>query len=88
MSATLAKSRPIRGRRTLAALSMVVASTIGFTLISTTSAHASDLSVKATDLPSFGDNGASVVRLQQALTARGFTLRGGITGNFDAATRA
>jgi peptidoglycan hydrolase-like protein with peptidoglycan-binding domain len=93
MFTTLVNSRPIRRlgtpnrRRILSLLSVVVASTIGLTLISSTAVQATFQSAKSTDLPSFGDNGASVVRLQQALVARGFTLRGGITGNFDAATR-
>jgi len=38
-------------------------------------------------LPRFGDNSPEVARLQQAIMARGFTLPGGVTGNFNSATR-
>jgi peptidoglycan hydrolase-like protein with peptidoglycan-binding domain len=39
-------------------------------------------------LPRFGDFGPEVVRLQQAIVARGFTVKGGITGNFSGATKS
>jgi len=39
-------------------------------------------------LPVFGDSGPTVVRLQEALIARGFTLRGGADGVFSATTQA
>jgi len=39
-------------------------------------------------LPVLGDNNADVVRLQQAMVARGFTLRGGVDGVFSARTQA
>jgi len=39
-------------------------------------------------LPVFGDSGPTVVRLQQALIARGFTLKGGADGVFSATTQA
>ena len=38
-------------------------------------------------LPRLGDTSPDVTRLQQAIVARGFTLRGGITGSFNEATR-
>ena len=40
----------------------------------------------ATQLPKRGDAGPEVVRLQQAIVARGFTLVGGITGEFNGQT--
>lgn len=40
----------------------------------------------ATQLPQRGDAGPEVVRLQQAIVARGFTLVGGITGEFNGQT--
>jgi len=40
----------------------------------------------ATQLPKRGDVGPEVVRLQQAIVARGFTLVGGITGEFNGQT--
>ena len=39
-------------------------------------------------LPRLGDTSPDVTRLQQAIVARGFTLRGGITGSFNEATRS
>ena len=39
-------------------------------------------------LPIYGDSGATVVRLQEALMSRGFTLRGGADGVFSATTQA
>jgi peptidoglycan hydrolase-like protein with peptidoglycan-binding domain len=37
--------------------------------------------------PKFGQSGAAVVALQNAIMGNGFTLQGGATGNFDARTR-
>lgn len=87
MLTILRKRRPVRLRRVLSVLSVVIASAIGVTGISGTAVQASSSAIVTSDLPTFGDNGASVVRMQQAIIARGFTLRGGITGNFDAVTR-
>ena len=39
-------------------------------------------------LPVYGDSGATVVRLQEALMSRGFTLKGGADGVFSATTQA
>ena len=38
-------------------------------------------------LPVYGDSGSTVVRLQEALIARGFTLKGGVDGVFSASTQ-
>ncbi len=51
-----------------------------------TSAAAS--STRSAMYPAFGDTGDDVVRLQQAMVARGFTLKGGIDGQFSARTQA
>lgn len=87
MDATLNNSRPIRRFGALSVLFIVIASTFGVTLASGASAHAGPSVIVISDLPKFGENGASVVRLQQAIIARGFTIRGGVTGKFDAVTR-
>ena len=42
----------------------------------------------STVLPVLGDSGATVVRMQEALIARGFTLKGGANGVFSATTQA
>ena len=39
-------------------------------------------------LPVLGDSGATVVRMQEALIARGFTLKGGADGVFSASTQS
>ncbi len=41
-----------------------------------------------TVLPVLGDSGATVVRMQEALIARGFTLKGGADGVFSTTTKA
>ena len=38
-------------------------------------------------LPVYGDSGSTVIRLQEALIARGFTLKGGVDGVFSASTQ-
>ena len=39
-------------------------------------------------LPVFGDSGSTVIRLQEALISRGFTLKGGADGSFSNTTRS
>ena len=60
----------------------VVAGSILSLAMSTTNANAATES-----LPVFGDSGASVIQLQEALISRGFTLKGGADGVFSATTR-
>jgi murein DD-endopeptidase MepM/ murein hydrolase activator NlpD len=45
-------------------------------------------STRSAIYPAFGDTGDDVVRLQQAMVARGFTLKGGVDGQFSARTQA
>jgi peptidoglycan hydrolase-like protein with peptidoglycan-binding domain len=69
----------------------ILSSTFGIASIalSTTSASASPvISAAPTALPKFGDNGPEVVRLQEAIMARGFTIKGGVTGSYSEATRS
>ena len=57
--------------------------------ISTTSASASPVvSASVVQLPQFGDSGPEVVRLQEAIMARGFSIKGGVTGQYSDATRS
>ena len=44
-------------------------------------------SAATTGLPVYGDSGPTVVRLQEALISRGFTLKGGADGKFSKTTR-
>lgn len=62
----------------------VVSSTTG----TSPTAKASPSSQIATAYPKFGDQSDDVVRLQQAMVARGFTLKGGVDGQFSARTQA
>jgi peptidoglycan hydrolase-like protein with peptidoglycan-binding domain len=69
----------------------ILSSTIGIAgiALSTTSASASPVTTAIpAALSKFGDNGPEVVRLQEAILARGFTLKGGVTGTFSQATRS
>ncbi len=69
----------------------ILSSTFGIASIalSTTSASASPvISAAPATLPKFGDNGPEVVRLQEAIMARGFTIKGGVTGSYSEATRS
>jgi peptidoglycan hydrolase-like protein with peptidoglycan-binding domain len=69
----------------------ILSSTFGIASVamSTTSASASSaISAAPAALPKFGDNGPEVIRLQQAILARGFTIKGGVTGSYSEATRS
>ena len=69
----------------------ILSSTFGVANIalSTTSASASPvISASPAALPKFGDSGPEVVRLQEAIMARGFTIKGGVTGLYSEATRS
>ena len=69
----------------------LLSSTFGIASIalSTTSASASPVITAApAALPKFGDNGPEVVRLQEAIMARGFSITGGVTGSYSEATRS
>ena len=69
----------------------ILSSTFGIASIamSTTSASASPaISAVPAALPKFGDNGPEVIRLQEAILARGFTIKGGVTGSYSEATRS
>lgn len=55
--------------------------------IGTPSLSAATVASAQPQLPKLGDSNPDVTRLQQAIVARGFTLRGGITGTFNDSTR-
>lgn len=62
---------------------------IAATTVSATTAAASPvISAAVSQLPKFGDNGPEVVRLQEAIMARGFSIKGGVTGAYSDATRS
>ena len=57
------------------------------TVIGVQSVSAATVVSAQVQLPKLGDSNPDVTRLQQAIVARGFTLRGGITGTFNESTR-
>jgi len=68
-----------------AAVSLSVA-TIS-TSITATPVAARSASAKSASLPKLGESGPEVTRMQQAIVARGFTIKGGIDGSFGSATQ-
>ncbi len=67
-----------------AALSLSVA-TVSTSITATP--VAAQTTAKSASLPKFGESGPEVTRLQQAIVARGFTIKGGIDGSFGSATQ-
>ena len=57
------------------------------TSIAATPVAAQTASAKSASLPKLGESGPEVTRMQQAIVARGFTIKGGIDGSFGSATQ-
>lgn len=68
-----------------AAVSLSVATVS--TSITATPVEAQSASAKSASLPKMGESGPEVTRMQQAIVARGFTIKGGIDGSFGSATQ-
>jgi murein DD-endopeptidase MepM/ murein hydrolase activator NlpD len=68
-----------------AAVSLSVATVS--TSITATPVAAQSASAKTASLPKMGESGPEVTRMQQAIVARGFTIKGGIDGSFGNATQ-
>ena len=68
-----------------AAVSLSVATVA--TSVTATPVAAQSVSAKPTSLPKLGESGPEVTRMQQAIVARGFTIKGGIDGSFGSATQ-
>ena len=72
----------------------VAGSTLAVTLAPAGTASAATVQAQssgaktAPGMPRFGESGPAVKALQEAIIRNGFTLRGGVTGNFDARTRS
>jgi len=75
----------IRKAIVAAAVSLSVATVA--TSISATPVAAQSASAKSASLPKLGESGPEVTRMQQAIVARGFTIKGGIDGSFGNATQ-
>ena len=68
-----------------AAVSLSVATVA--TSVTATPVAAQTVSAKSASLPKLGESGPEVTRMQQAIVARGFTIKGGIDGSFGNATQ-
>lgn len=68
-----------------AAVSLSVATVA--TSVTATPVAAKAVSAKSASLPKLGESGPEVIRMQQAIVARGFTIKGGIDGSFGTATQ-
>jgi murein DD-endopeptidase MepM/ murein hydrolase activator NlpD len=76
-------------RKVIAISALSVTFGIATTSISTNAAAASSVvSAGTSQLPQFGDSGPQVVRLQEAIMARGFSIKGGVSGSYSKATRS
>jgi len=76
-------------RKAIITLAASVAMSIaGSAFVVTGAAASATPSAVVAQLPLFGESGPAVVRLQQAIAARGFTVKGGITGSFTSSTKS
>lgn len=72
----------------IALAASVTMSIVGSAFVVTGAAASATPSAVVAQLPLFGESGPAVVRLQQAIAARGFTVKGGITGSFTSSTKS
>ena len=76
-------------RKAIITLTASVAMSIaGSAFVVTGAAASANPSTIVSQFPLFGESGPAVVRLQQAIAARGFTVKGGITGSFTSSTKS
>ena len=74
-------------RKTVIGLSLSVIGSLSMSTLTVKAADAQVVSANPLALPRMGESGPEVIRLQQAIVARGFTIKGGIDGTFGTATR-
>ena len=74
-------------RKAIIASAVVIGTSITATTFAVTPVSAYHIHSKANSLPVFGESGPEVTRMQQAIVARGFTIKGGIDGSFGPATQ-
>ncbi|MFM1839361.1 MAG: hypothetical protein RIS37_627 [Actinomycetota bacterium] len=74
-------------RKAIVATSVVIGTSITATAFAVSPVSAHHVQGKSNSLPTFGESGPEVTRLQQAIVARGFTIKGGIDGSFGPATQ-
>ena len=74
-------------RKSIIAAAVSISISAVATSVSVTPVAAQSISAKTSSLPKMGESGPEVTRMQQAIVARGFTIKGGIDGSFGAATQ-
>jgi len=74
-------------RKAIIAAAVSISISAVATSVSVTPVAAQSISAKTSSLPKMGESGPEVTRMQQAIVARGFTIKGGIDGSFGAATQ-
>ncbi len=74
-------------RKAVIGLSLSVIGSMSMSTLTVKAADAQVVSANPRALPRMGESGPEVIRLQQAIVARGFTIKGGIDGTFGTATR-
>jgi murein DD-endopeptidase MepM/ murein hydrolase activator NlpD len=74
-------------RKSIIAAAVSISISAVATSVSVTPVAAQSISAKTSSLPKMGESGPEVTRMQQAIVARGFTIKGGIDGSFGSATQ-
>jgi murein DD-endopeptidase MepM/ murein hydrolase activator NlpD len=74
-------------RKSIIAAAVSISISAVATSVSVTPVAAQSFSAKTSSLPKMGESGPEVTRMQQAIVARGFTIKGGIDGSFGSATQ-
>ena len=74
-------------RKAIIAAAVSISISAVATSVSVTPVAAQSISAKTSSLPKMGESGPEVTRMQQAIVARGFTIKGGIDGSFGSATQ-
>lgn len=74
-------------RKAVLGLSLSVIGSMSLSTLTVGVADAHVVIAKPQTLPRMGESGPEVIRLQQAIVARGFTIKGGVDGTFGTATR-
>ena len=74
-------------RKAIIAAAVSISISAVATSVSVTPVAAQSVSAKSASLPKIGESGPEVTRMQQAIVARGFTIKGGIDGSFGSATQ-
>jgi murein DD-endopeptidase MepM/ murein hydrolase activator NlpD len=74
-------------RTAIVATAVSIGVAVVATSVSATPVAAQAFTARSSSLPQFGESGPEVTRMQQAIVARGFTIKGGIDGSFGPATQ-